>query len=49
MDVVQRTTPDVGDISDVESEEVEFEEAVGDNVAEERLLREVIKFELESI
>jgi hypothetical protein len=39
MEATQRRAPDVGDVSDVESEEVEVEEATGEDVAEERLLR----------
>jgi hypothetical protein len=35
--------PDAGDINDAESEEVEVEEAAGENVVEERLLREVVR------
>jgi hypothetical protein len=41
MEATQRRAPDVGDVSDAESEEVEVEEAVGEDVAEERLLRAV--------
>jgi hypothetical protein len=43
MEAVQRTTPDVGDISDVESEEVEVEEAARENDVKERLLRTIFK------
>jgi hypothetical protein len=43
MEVVQRTTPDVGDITDVESEEVEVEEASRENDVKERLLRTIFK------
>jgi hypothetical protein len=43
MEATQRRAPDVGDISDAESEEIEVEEAAGENVSEERLLREVVK------
>ena len=42
MEVAQRRTPDFGDISDAESEEVEVEEAAGENVVEELLLRVVV-------
>jgi hypothetical protein len=41
MEAAQRRAPDVGDVSDAESEEVEVEEAAGEDVAEERLLRAV--------
>jgi hypothetical protein len=43
MEAAQRRAPDVGDISDAESEEIEVEEVVGENVAEECLLRVVVK------
>jgi hypothetical protein len=43
MQAAQRRAPDARDISDAESEEVEVEEATGENVAEERLLRAVVK------
>jgi hypothetical protein len=43
MEAMQRRAPDAGDISDAESEEVEVEEAAGENVVEERLLREVVR------
>jgi hypothetical protein len=43
MEETQRREPDIGDISDVESEEVEVEEVVGENVSEERLLRAVVR------
>jgi hypothetical protein len=43
MEVTQRTTLDFGDISDAKSEEIEVEEAVGENVSEECLLRAVVK------
>jgi hypothetical protein len=42
MEAVQRRAPDAGDINDVESEEVEVEEAAGENVVEELLLRVVV-------
>jgi hypothetical protein len=41
MEETQRRAPDTGDVSDVESEEFEAEEAVGEDVAEEQLLRAV--------
>jgi hypothetical protein len=43
MEAAQRRAPDVGDVSEVESEEVEVEEATGEGVAEECLLREVAR------
>jgi hypothetical protein len=43
MEGAQRRAPDARDINNEESEEVEVEEAAGDNVAEECLLREVIR------
>jgi hypothetical protein len=43
MEAAQRRAPDVGDINDAESEEVEAEEAAGEDVVEERLLREVAR------
>jgi hypothetical protein len=43
METTQRRAPDVGDVSDAENEEVEVEEAVGEDVAEERLLKAVVK------
>jgi hypothetical protein len=43
MEATQRRAPDAGDISDAESEEVEVEEAAGENIAEERLLRAVVR------
>ena len=43
MEAVQRRAPDVGDISNAESEEVEVEEATGENVVEECLLRVVVR------
>jgi hypothetical protein len=39
----ERRAPDVGDVSDVESEEIEVEEVAGEDVVEERLLRAVVK------
>jgi hypothetical protein len=43
MGTTQRRAPDVGDVNDAEDEEVEFEEAVVKDVAEECLLKEVVK------
>jgi hypothetical protein len=43
MEAMQRRTPDVGDVSEAESEEVEVEEAAGEDVVEERLLRAVAR------
>jgi hypothetical protein len=43
MEVAQRRAPTVRDINDVESEEVEVKEAVGEFFFEERLLRAVVK------
>jgi Icc-related predicted phosphoesterase len=43
MEVAQRRAPDVGDVSDAESEEAEVEEAIGEDATEERLLRAVAR------
>jgi hypothetical protein len=43
METMQRREPDVGDVSDAENEEVEVEEVVGEDVAEECLLKVVVK------
>jgi uncharacterized sporulation protein YeaH/YhbH (DUF444 family) len=43
MEAAQRRAPDAGYISDAESEEVEVEEAIGENVVEERLLRAIVR------
>jgi hypothetical protein len=43
METTQRRVPNVGDVSDAESEEVEVEEAAGEDVVEERLLRAVAR------
>jgi hypothetical protein len=43
METTQRRAPDVGDVSDAESEEIEVEEAAGEDVVEERLLKVVVK------
>ena len=45
MEATQRRAPDARDISDVESEEVEVEEATWENVSKERLLKAVVKLE----
>jgi hypothetical protein len=41
MEATQRREPDAGDVSEAKSEEVEVEEAAGEDVVEERLLKEV--------
>jgi hypothetical protein len=43
MEAPQRRALDVGDISDEESKDVEAEEAAGERVFEERLLRAVVR------
>jgi hypothetical protein len=43
METTQRRAPDVGDVSDAESEEIEVEEVAGEDAAEEHLLRVVVK------
>ena len=43
MEAMQKRTHGVEDISDAESEEVEVEEATGEDVAEECLLKVVVK------
>jgi hypothetical protein len=43
METTQRRAPDVGDVSEAENEEVEVEEVVAEDAAEERLLRAVVK------
>jgi hypothetical protein len=43
METTQRRAPDAGDISDVENEEVEVEEAIVGDAKEELLLKAVIK------
>jgi hypothetical protein len=40
---MQRRTPATEYVSDVESEEVEVEETIGEYVAKERLLKDVVK------
>jgi hypothetical protein len=43
MQPTQRRTPDAGDVSDEESEDVEVEGVAGEDAAEERLLKFVVK------
>jgi hypothetical protein len=43
METTQRRAPEAGDVSDDESENLEEEEVVGEQAAEERLLRVVVK------
>jgi hypothetical protein len=43
METAQTRAPDIGDISLDESEEVEVEGAAGEDVAEECLLKDVVK------
>jgi hypothetical protein len=43
METTQRRAPEVGDVSEAESEDVEVEEVVGEQATEERLLRVVVK------
>jgi DNA-binding transcriptional regulator WhiA len=43
METTKRRSLDAGDVSDVESEEREFEEAVAEDVVEECLLKDVVK------
>jgi hypothetical protein len=43
MEAAQRRAPDVGDASDAKSEEAEVEEAAGEDVVEEHLLRAVAR------
>ena len=43
MEAAQRRTPNVADVSDEKSEEVEVEEAVGEDAIEERLLRAITR------
>jgi hypothetical protein len=43
MEATQRRAPDIGYVGDAESEEVEVEEVVGEDVAEERWLRVVAR------
>jgi hypothetical protein len=41
METMQRRAPDAGDISEAESEEIEVEENVAEDVAQDRLLKVV--------
>jgi len=43
MDTTQRRTPDAGDVNDVDNEDVEVEGFIGEDVASERLLKDVVK------
>jgi hypothetical protein len=43
METMQRRAPDTGDVNDAENEEVEVEENVVQDVAEECLLKAVFK------
>jgi hypothetical protein len=43
METKKRRVPDVGDVSEAENEELEVEEAIAEDFAEERLLRAVVK------
>ena len=43
MEAVQRRAPDAGDINNAESEEIEAEEVVGEDVAKGRLLRAIAR------
>jgi hypothetical protein len=43
METMQRRAPDFGDVREVDSEEVEAEGAAGEETAEERMLRVVVK------
>jgi hypothetical protein len=43
MEATQRRALDVGDVSDAESEEIEVEEVGGEDVAEECLLRAIVR------
>jgi hypothetical protein len=43
MEAIQRRTHVAEDVSDVESEEIEVEEIIGEDAAEERLLKVVVK------
>jgi hypothetical protein len=43
MEEVQRREPDVGDVSNAERENVEVEEAAGEHIVEEHLLRVVVR------
>jgi hypothetical protein len=43
MEEMQRREPETGDVSDVESENLEEEEAAGEEATKKRLLRVVVK------
>jgi hypothetical protein len=43
MEAMQRRTSVTGDVSDVESEEIEFEEAIGEYASNECFLKAVMK------
>jgi hypothetical protein len=43
METMQRRAPDAGDISEAESEEIEVEENVAEDVAQDRLIKVVSK------
>jgi hypothetical protein len=43
METAQRRAPEAGDVSEAGSEDVEAEEVAGEQAAEERLLRVVVK------
>jgi hypothetical protein len=43
MEAMQRRTLATEDVSDAESEEIEVEEVIGEDAAEERLLKVVVK------
>jgi hypothetical protein len=44
METTQRRAPEVGDVSEAESEDIEEEEeVVGEKATEEQLLRDVVK------
>jgi hypothetical protein len=43
MEAVQRRAPDAGDVSDAEREYAEAEEAIGEHVFEECLLRTIFR------
>jgi hypothetical protein len=43
MEEMKRRTSIVGDVSDAKSEEIEVEEVIGEDVAEEHLLKVVLK------
>jgi hypothetical protein len=43
MEAIQRITRVTENVSDAESEEIEVEEIIGEDAAEERLLKDVVK------